>query len=128
GGLGILCADACEAAGLEVAQLGDATVSALAELLPAEASTANPVDVLGSATAATYEAVLPLLLADQRVDAVIVLFVPPVTAGADEVAEAVVRSAGGDQPGLAVLMSAEGPPAALRGGARPAAGFPSPGS
>src|SRR5205823_9824046 len=120
GGLGILCADACEAAGLEVAQLGDATVSALAELLPAEASTANPVDVLGSATAATYEAALPLLLADPRVDAVIVLFVPPVSAGADEVAEAVARAAAGaDKPLLAVLMSAEGVPQALRQGERP---------
>ena len=37
---------------------------ALAERLPAEASLANPVDMLGSATAATYEAVLPPLLAD----------------------------------------------------------------
>jgi acetyl coenzyme A synthetase (ADP forming)-like protein len=126
GGLGILCADACEAAGLELAQLTDETVSALAELLPVEASTANPVDVLGSATAATYEAVLPLLLADARVDALIVLFVPPVTAGADEVAEAVARSATGDKPVLAVLMSAEGTPRALRQAGCPVAGFPYP--
>jgi acetate---CoA ligase (ADP-forming) len=126
GGLGILCADACEAAGLELAQLMDETVAALAELLPVEASTANPVDVLGSATAATYEAVLPVLLADSRVDAVIVLFVPPVTAGADEVAEVVARSAGGDKPLLAVLMSAEGTPAALRRAECPVASFPYP--
>jgi acyl-CoA synthetase (NDP forming)/ribosomal protein S18 acetylase RimI-like enzyme len=126
GGLGILCADACEAAGLELAQLADETASALAELLPVEASTANPVDVLGSATAATYEAVLPLLVADARVDAVIVLFVPPVTAGADEVAEAVARSAGGEKPVLAVLMSAEGTPSALRQAGCPVASFPYP--
>ncbi len=126
GGLGILCADACEAAGLELAQLTDETVRALTELLPVEASTANPVDVLGSATAATYEAVIPLLLSDPRVDAAIVLFVPPVTAGADEVAEAVTRALNGEKPVLAVLMSADGTPHALRLGEYPVAAFPYP--
>ena len=42
----------------------------------------QPVDLLGSATAATYEAALPPVLSDPSVDAVIVLFVPPVVAGA----------------------------------------------
>jgi len=126
GGLGILCADACEAAGLELAQLTDETVAALTALLPLEASTANPVDLLGSATAATYGSVLPLLIADRQVDAVIVLFVPPVTAGADEVAEAVARAAGADKPVLAVLMSAEGTPSALHDAEHPVASFPYP--
>jgi acetyl coenzyme A synthetase (ADP forming)-like protein len=126
GGLGILCADACETAGLELAQLTEETVYELAEVLPAEASTANPVDVLGSATASIYQTALPLLLADPRVDAAIVLFVPPVTAGAEEVAEAVARSVGGDKPVLAVMMSAEGTPKALRHGERPVAAFPYP--
>ena len=57
GGLGILCADACDAAGLELPELGDETQTALAGLLPAEATRSNPVDLLGSATAETYEAV-----------------------------------------------------------------------
>src|SRR6185436_8227067 len=83
GGLGILCADACEAAGLELPELGDETVAALRAVLPAEGSVANPVDMLGSATEKTYEAVLPIVLRDGHVDAVIVLFVPPVMAGAD---------------------------------------------
>ena len=127
GGLGILCADACDAAGLELATLTEETVKGLSRLLPVEASTANPVDVLGSATAATYEAVLPLLLADERVDAAIVLFVPPVTAGADEVAEAVARAVkGSKKPVLAVLMSAQGVPEALRQGEHPIAAFPYP--
>ena len=42
GGLGILCADACDAAGLELPALADDTVSRLREVLPAEASTSNP--------------------------------------------------------------------------------------
>ena len=68
GGLGILCADACEAAGLELPALADDTREALAGLLPAEAGLGNPVDFLGSATAATYEAALPPVLSDPNVD------------------------------------------------------------
>ena len=127
GGLGILCADACEAAGLELPALGEETRAALGERLPAEASVANPVDLLGSATGATYEAALPLVLADRHVDAVIVMFVPPVLAGADEVAAAIRRVVDGadelDKPVLAVVMSAAGVPAALRDGRRPIASF-----
>ena len=93
GGLGILCADACDAAGLELPALTPETETALREVLPKEASVANPVDMLGSATGATYEEVLPIVLADPGVDAVIVLFVPPVVAGAEEVAAAVGRVA-----------------------------------
>jgi acetyl coenzyme A synthetase (ADP forming)-like protein len=117
GGLGILCADACEAAGLELPSLAPSTREALALRLPREASLANPVDMLGSATAATYESALPYLLADPNVDAVIVLFVPPVVAAAEDVAEAVVAAAGAadvtDKPVLAAFVSAGDAPAPL---------------
>ena len=89
GGLGILCADACEAAGLTCPSSPSETRAALSELLSAEASVENPVDMLGGATAQTYASALPLLLEDAQVDAVVVLFVPTVTATADEVAEAI---------------------------------------
>src|SRR5439155_14655093 len=92
GGLGILCADACEAAGLSLPQLAPSTCEAVRAIVPVEASLANPVDMLGSATAQTYERVLPLVLADPGVDAAIVLFVPPVVAGAEEVAAAISRA------------------------------------
>jgi acyl-CoA synthetase (NDP forming) len=111
GGLGILCSDACEAAGLELSELSTETTTKLAELLPAEASLANPVDMLGSATETSYEAVVPILLADPRVDALIVLFVPPATAGTEDVAEGIARALErrpSDKPVLAALVSAEG--------------------
>src|SRR5215212_8192363 len=73
GGLGILCADACESAGLTLPPLADATVEALRGVLPQEASVANPVDMLGSAVGKTYEDALPPLLADPGIDAVIAL-------------------------------------------------------
>jgi acetyl coenzyme A synthetase (ADP forming)-like protein len=117
GGLGILCADACEAAGLELPAPSEHTRAALAALLPAEASLANPIDMLGSATAELYERTLPLLLADPQLDAVISLFVPAVTATADEVAEAIAGVGTAEKPLLAVVLSAEGVPRALRQGA-----------
>ena len=124
GGLGILAADACDAAGLELPRLGDETAARLRELLPAEASVANPVDMLGSASAASYQAALPVVLDDPHVDAVLALFVPAVSATADEVATAVdaaARAAGGEKPVLAVVMSSEGVPDALRAGSAAAA-------
>jgi acyl-CoA synthetase (NDP forming) len=118
GGLGILCADACEGAGLELPELTEATRAALAALVPAEASLANPIDLLGSATAKTYEAVIGHVLNDPSVDALVILFVPPVVAGANEVAAAISRAVGEVghvKPVIAVVVSAEGVPPALRG-------------
>jgi acetate---CoA ligase (ADP-forming) len=117
GGLGILCADACEAAGLNLPDLAEETRTALSELLSPEASVDNPVDMLGGATAETYASALPLLLEDPQVDAAIVLFVPTVTATADEVAESIDRAASQaatEKPVLAVVLSAEGIPPVLR--------------
>jgi acetyl coenzyme A synthetase (ADP forming)-like protein len=128
GGLGILCVDACEAAGLSLSELSSKTRERLGSILPAEASVSNPVDMLGSAVASTYAEALPLLLGDHTVDAVIVLFVPPVVAGADEVASAIVRAvekAGNtEKPVLACVISADGTPAQLLSGVVAPFSFP----
>src|SRR3954447_4222112 len=115
GGLGILCADACESAGLELPSLSPATEDALRQVLPIEASVANPVDMLGSATGREYEAALPVLLEDPRLDALIVLFVPPVQAGPEEVADAILRAIPEqrDKPVLVSVISGEGTPVSL---------------
>lgn len=126
GGLGILCADACDTAGLVLPELTEETRAALAAVLPAEASVANPVDLLGSATAATYRAALEPLLADPRVDAAIVMFVPPVVANAEEVAAAIraeVERLQPEKPVLVVMVSEHGTPLALRGPDAPVAVF-----
>src|SRR5581483_2178887 len=131
GGLGILGADACEAAGLELAPLSEETRRALTAILPLEASVANPVDMLGSATEKTFEAALPHVLADPGIDAVIVLFVPVVVAEADAVAAAVVRTAEvagvEGKPVLGVFVSRAGTPQPLlRGDGVRVAAFPYP--
>jgi acetate---CoA ligase (ADP-forming) len=108
GGLGILCADACDGAGLELPQLSEVTQAAFGSVLPAEASSVNPIDMLGSASAELYERALPLVLGDQAVDAVIVIFVPAARVAVAEVASAISRAgAGSEKPVLPVLMSAE---------------------
>ncbi|HZQ04903.1 MAG TPA: GNAT family N-acetyltransferase [Gaiellaceae bacterium] len=129
GGLGILCADACEAAGLELPAFTAETGAALAAALPPEASLANPVDLLGSATAATYEAAIGPVLADPNVDALVVIFVPPVVATADDVAAAIRRAVerqGRRKPVVAVVVSAAGTPSALLAQGTPAASLPYP--
>jgi acyl-CoA synthetase (NDP forming) len=129
GGLGILCADACEAHGLQLPPLAPETEQVLAGLVAGEASLVNPVDLLGSATAATYQAVIGPVLADPNVDALIVIFVPPVVAGADEVAAAIreaVSALRREKPVAAVVVSAEGTPASLRDKESPVVPLPYP--
>ena len=127
GGLGILCADACEAAGLELPALTEETRAALAATLPTEASVANPVDMLGSATAESFRSALPPLLADPGIDAVIALFVPAASVEAEGVGTAIsmaVAEAGQpDKPVLASILAAAGPPATLRSAAHVPAFF-----
>jgi acetyl coenzyme A synthetase (ADP forming)-like protein len=108
GGLGILCADACDSSGLELPELSEDTRAGLASVLPTEASRVNPVDMLGSASALLYERALPLVLADPGVDAAIVIFVPAARVTAADVAAAIGQAReGSPKPVLPVLMAAE---------------------
>jgi len=127
GGLGILAADACEAAGLELPLPSDETRAALADAMPSEGSSSNPIDLLGGATAESFAAALPPVLADPAFDAAIVLYVPTVGADEEEVGAAISRAAATavDKPVLCVFVSAKGAPAGLRGVANvPAFGYP----
>ena len=53
-----MCADACQVHGVEVPELTEAVRAKLAEFLPAEASTHNPVDMIATASAEDYRRVL----------------------------------------------------------------------
>lgn len=114
GGPGILAADACDARGLTLARLSDATVAALVTLLPPAASVTNPVDMLATASADDYRRTLPILLGDPGVDSVIVIFIPPLVTKADDVAEAIASTArSSSRPVLATFFGAAGMPEAL---------------
>ena len=111
GGPGIMCADACEAAGLEVPPLPDVVQAELSGFLPPEASVVNPVDMIATASAEQYGRAIGALAACDEVDALIVIFVRPLLTRAEDVAGAIgaaVDDLSRELPVLAVFMSAEG--------------------
>lgn len=115
GGPGIMAADACESAGITLSALETKTVEALRAFLPSEASVKNPVDMIASANAPSYEKALRLLIQDKNIDAVIVIFVPPLVTGAPDVARAILAgSSGSKKPILSCFMGSHGVPESLR--------------
>ncbi len=128
GGPAIMASDACESRGLAIPALSPKTVAELKTFLPAEASTKNPVDMIASASPASFERALGLLLQDDAVDSVIVLFVPPIVTEAADVAAAIRRAgAGAKKPIVTCFMGTHGIPAALsslREGRFPSYAFP----
>jgi acetyl coenzyme A synthetase (ADP forming)-like protein len=95
GGPGVLAADACEAYGLTVPELSARTQERLRSVLSPNAAVANPVDCIASATAEQYRQALEIVLADEAIDALIVIFTPPLVTKADDVAAAVGSVAAG---------------------------------
>jgi acetyltransferase len=71
GGWGVLAADACAAAGLELVPLADDLRAAIDELVPPRWSRSNPIDLAGGETRDTIPDVLDLICAHPDVDAVI---------------------------------------------------------
>lgn len=119
GGPGILAADACEAEGLQVPVLEEATRARLRTFLPRQASVQNPVDLIASATPEQYRLAVEAVMADPNVDALIVIFVPPLAIQVEDIARAVLdaaRSLREPKPILTVFMSARGVPELLREG------------
>lgn len=111
GGPGILAADAMDACDLQLPELSRATIERLAPLLPTEAALRNPLDMIASATPATYRAAMQALLADPTIDAVVPIFVPPFGVKQEDIADAIVGAGNGHaKPVLAVLMGREGLP------------------
>ncbi|HKT84303.1 MAG TPA: GNAT family N-acetyltransferase, partial [Solirubrobacterales bacterium] len=89
GGPAIMCADACEAAGLEVPELPEAVREELASFLPGEASTANPVDMIATASAEQYRRAIGVLGAWEGIDALIAIFIRPLQTESSDIAAAV---------------------------------------
>jgi acetate---CoA ligase (ADP-forming) len=129
GGPAILCADACEAGGLVVPPLPDAVRTELACLLPAAASTANPVDMLAAASGENYRRVMGALAASGAIDALIVIFTPPLVTKQEDALRAVHRGArelSRSMPVLSVFMSKESTPRVDPGGCVAVPDYPFP--
>jgi acetyl coenzyme A synthetase (ADP forming)-like protein len=127
GGPAILCADACEARGLEVPELTEASRQKLRAVLKREATVVNPVDMIASATAEQYREAIRIVAGDPNIDSLIVIFVPPLVTSAENVAREVVeavRELNGDKPLAAVFMSPRKAPADLQEAHIPVYQFP----
>ena len=90
-GIGLAMADALAEAKGRLAELSPATVDVLADILPGTWSGGNPVDIIGDAPGARYEAVLRVILEDAGVDAVLVINCPTAVIRREEAAQAVAN-------------------------------------
>jgi acetate---CoA ligase (ADP-forming) len=93
GGPGIMCADACEAAGLEIPELPHAVRESLRRVLPPEAGLLNPVDMIATATAEHYRETIRTMAEWDGIDALIVIFIRPLLTRAVDVAGAIEEAA-----------------------------------
>ena len=111
GGAGILAADACEDLGLKVPELAPGTQSELRSFLPATAGLKNPVDMIASATPDDYARAIRAVANDPGVDALFVIFIPPIAISAGDVASEILHETanlGGRIPLLTTFMAAHG--------------------
>ncbi|HVC85034.1 MAG TPA: GNAT family N-acetyltransferase [Solirubrobacteraceae bacterium] len=110
GGPGILCADACNAVGLDVVPLPARVRRRLGKLLPAEVSLANPLALPATASSEHFRQAIEVLIDAAVCDAIVTIFLPPPGSAGSEVARAIDAVA---QPARRVTLASVviGPPA-----------------
>ena len=111
GGPGILAADACESLGLDVPELTQGTQARLREFLLPIAGTSNPVDMTSVANADDYGKAIRVVSEDTNIDALIVIFIPPIAVRTEDVAAQIVAAAEelkGKMPLMTTFMAAKG--------------------
>ncbi len=105
GGPGVLATDALIMGGGELAQLSEATMEALNELLPAHWSHGNPVDILGDASPELYQKSLEIVADDPNSDGLLVVLTPQAMSDPTRTAEALrAMRQPADKPVLASWM------------------------
>ncbi|MHA2402700.1 MAG: acetate--CoA ligase family protein, partial [Candidatus Kariarchaeaceae archaeon] len=105
GGPGTLATDSLIGIGLNLVDLQEDTVNKLKDALPKEASPVNPIDMIASGGPKEYKFVLETIVADDQVDSVIVIFVPPLMINTEEVANEIDEVAKStSKPILGVIM------------------------
>ncbi len=115
GGPGILATDACVGAGLTVPELTHVTQASLRHAVDPNAAVANPIDLVASATPQVYEHALRLVMADERVNAALVICTPTFAAPPAGVAAVLGRAATDrEKPLLGCFVAAPEIPPLLR--------------
>jgi acetyl coenzyme A synthetase (ADP forming)-like protein len=109
GGPGVLCADACDRHGIELAQLSDETLAKLNEVLPSVWSHNNPVDIIGDATPERFQRAVEIVGAADEVDGVVVIMTVQAMTDPLATAEAIVSgSKGSEKPLVASFLGLVG--------------------
>ncbi len=85
GGPAIMATDAAIANGLAMANFSERTCQELRRLLPPEASIQNPVDMTPQSDRRKYDACARILLEDDGIDMLLVVFVPPMMISAMDI-------------------------------------------
>ena len=93
GGIGVLATDTLIAKQGRLAELSVQTMEKLHQVLPATWSNGNPVDIIGDAPPERYVAAFDILLADEGVDAVLVLNCPSAISVSTDAAKAIIAAA-----------------------------------
>ena len=116
GGLGILCADTCEASGLQVQELSDSTKNRLKQFLPSTASVLNPVDMVASAGPDEFHKAVETLLSAHEIDALIVLYIDVAMTKPTDLARGIAtgvvagrKNGGAEKPVMACIMAGSDP-------------------
>ena len=108
GGPGVITTDEISQRGLELAEFSEETKSQLEESMPDESTPHNPLDVIGDAGYERYRQALKYVLADEAVDAVIVLLTPQANTEIDKTAKSIVAAEqDSDKPVFASFMGEE---------------------
>ncbi len=97
GGPGVISADAIASSALELASISESAEKILAEKLPRMAGLHNPVDVLGDALADRFQYALEVLLAEEGVNAVIVVLTPQLMTEIEKTAQIISQNAAKQQ-------------------------------
>ncbi|MES0362491.1 MAG: acetate--CoA ligase alpha subunit [Desulfobacteria bacterium] len=109
GGPGILAADACDRSSLHLTPIRKETADRLREFLPRTASVYNPIDIIGDATLERYEKTLDVVLKDEMLHAVLILFAPTAAVDPEAVAMSIVSLAKDtDKPIITAFMGGKG--------------------
>jgi acyl-CoA synthetase (NDP forming) len=94
GGPGIMCADACDAVGLEVPETPPEVRERLREFAAPTAGLGNPVDLIASASPEEFRRAIVALSAWEGIDAIVSIFIRPLATSTEEVAAAIGAAAG----------------------------------
>jgi len=104
GGPGIMAADAVENLGMSLDPITPEIAESIKAQLPAAASVANPIDVLGDADPGRYSMALNAVVNDPKVHGIIVIMTPQAMSNPSATAQAIIDEAHGEKPVLTCFM------------------------